>query len=84
MRKHVDISRTIQFFDALKGSRTIAPEEDCPPNLNSNNNPKPNPNPNRGAIFLGGNCPDTSLKTKDRKIRGNCNLLTNVKFHELE
>ena len=24
------------------------------------------------------------LKTKDRKIRGNCNLLTEVKFHELE
>ena len=33
MRKHVDISRTIQFFDALKGSRTIAPEEDCLPTL---------------------------------------------------
>ena len=25
-----------------------------------------------------------ALKTKDRKIRENCNLLTNVKFHELE
>ena len=24
------------------------------------------------------------LKTKDRKIRGNRNLLTKVKFHELE
>ena len=24
------------------------------------------------------------LKTKDRKIRGNCNLSTNVKFHEFE
>ena len=24
------------------------------------------------------------LKTKDRKIRGNCNLLTKVKFAELE
>ena len=23
-------------------------------------------------------------KTKDRKIRGNCNLLTKVEFHELE
>ena len=22
-------------------------------------NPNPNPNPNQGAIFLGGNCPDT-------------------------
>ena len=25
-----------------------------------------------------------TLKTKDRKIRGNCNLLTKVKFHELQ
>ena len=30
-----------------------------PPNPKSNANAKPNPNPNRGAIFLGGNCPDT-------------------------
>ena len=25
-----------------------------------------------------------ALKTKDRKLRGNCNSLTKVKFHELE
>ena len=25
-----------------------------------------------------------TLKTKDCKIRGNCNLLIKVKFHELE
>ena len=25
-----------------------------------------------------------TLKTKDRKIRANCNLLIKVKFHELE
>ena len=25
-----------------------------------------------------------ALKAKDHKIRGNCNLLTKVKFHELE
>ena len=25
-----------------------------------------------------------TLKTKDRKIRRNCNLLIKVKFHELE
>ena len=25
-----------------------------------------------------------ALKTKDRQIRGNCNLLTKVKFHELD
>ena len=25
-----------------------------------------------------------ALKTKDRKIRRNCNLLTTVKFHELQ
>ena len=46
----------------LKGSRTSATEENCPPDPNSNTNPKPNPNPNRGAILLRGNCPDTPLK----------------------
>ena len=25
-----------------------------------------------------------ALKAKDRKIKGDCNLLTKVKFHELE
>ena len=25
-----------------------------------------------------------ALKTRDRKIRGNCNSLAKVKFHELE
>ena len=25
-----------------------------------------------------------TLKTRDRKIRGNCNLLIKVKFHKLE
>ena len=30
-----------------------------PPGPNSNANPKPNPDPDRGAIFLGGNFPDT-------------------------
>ena len=25
-----------------------------------------------------------ALKTADRKVRGNCNLLTKAKFHELE
>ena len=46
-----------------KGSRTIAPEENCPPpNPKTNPNPNPNPNLNRGAIFLGGNCPDTTGK----------------------
>ena len=45
----------------FKGFRLISPEENSPHN--------PNSNPNRkwglggGAIFLGGNCPDTSLKT---------------------
>ena len=30
-----------------------------PPSPNAN--PKPNPNPDRGAIFLGGNFPDTKI-----------------------
>ena len=38
---------TIQNY----GSRTIAPEENCP--LNPKTNPKPNPNPNQGQFFLG-------------------------------
>ena len=42
------------------GSRTIAPEENCPPTLKPN--PNPNPNPNRGAIFIGGNCPDNKFR----------------------
>ena len=51
-----------QKVDACKkvGSRKIAPEENCPPpSPNSNANPKLNPDPDRGAIFLGGNFPDT-------------------------
>ena len=50
------------FRFVLKGSRTIALEENCPPNSKTNPNPNPNPNSNRGAIFLGGNCPDTVPK----------------------
>ena len=45
-----------------KGSRKIAPEENCPPSPNSNANPKPNPDPDRGIIFLGGNFPDTKFR----------------------
>ena len=45
-----------------KGSRKIAPEENCPPSPNSNANPKPNPDPDRGVIFLGGNFPDTKFR----------------------
>ena len=40
---------------SLDGSRTIAP------NPKTNTNPNSNPNTNRGAIFLEGSCPDTSL-----------------------
>ena len=39
------------------GSRKITPSP------NSNANPKPNPDPDRGAIFLGGNFPDTLKST---------------------
>ena len=48
-------------LDIINGSRTIAPEEKCPPKTNPNSNP--NPNPNGGAIFFGGNCPDTIINT---------------------
>ena len=62
------------MYDCIKkSSRTIAPEENWPPNPNSNPNPQSNPNPNRGAIFFLGNCPDTIKKfpeerKKERKI----------------
>ena len=73
----------------LKGSTTIAPEENCAPtpklslgqtltltrggkfssgaiiwlspNPKTNSDLDINHNPNRGAIFLGGNCPDTEF-----------------------
>ena len=48
-----------------KGSRKIAPSR------NSNANPKPNPDPDRGAIFLGGNFPDTEEKMKKIKLQMN-------------
>ena len=50
------------MYDCIKkSSRTIAPEENWPPNPNSN------PNPNRGAIFFLGNCPDTIKKFPEEK-----------------
>ena len=52
-------------------SRTIAPQVNFP-SSNTNAKPKPSPNPNRGAIFLGGNCPDT-LDTTDLPIGLNSN-----------
>ena len=39
-----------RIFQDFCGSRTIAPEENCPPNHKTN--PTPNPNPNRGQRFL--------------------------------
>ena len=53
-----------QYVYILEGSRKIAP----PPGPNSNVNPKPNPDPDRGAIFLGGNFPDTTRVDK-KKIK---------------
>ena len=48
------------------------PPRKIAPSPNSNANPKPNPNPERGrgAIFLGGNFPDTQkVKTKIQIFR---------------
>ena len=39
------------------------PPRKIAPNPNSNPNANPNLNPNRGAIFLGGNWPDTESVT---------------------
>ena len=53
--------------------------QNCPrgklsPSPNSNANPKPNPDPDWGAIFLGGNLPDTNnvnsnIKRKSPHLR---------------
>ena len=51
----------LNFSNILHGSRTIAPEKNCPPNRNPN--PNPTLNSNRGSIFLGGNFPGTILST---------------------
>ena len=39
------------------------PPRKIAPNPKANPNPYPNPNPKRGAIFHGGNCPDTFLRS---------------------
>ena len=39
--------------DGDTGSRTIAPEKNCPPNPNFDLNPNPNPKPNRGQFSSG-------------------------------
>ena len=49
-------------FCCIHGSRTIAP------NPNPNPYAKPNPNPSRGAIFLGGNFPDTAFINASNKL----------------
>ena len=53
----------------LKLTLLIPNHENCPrgkllptPQPNSNANRKPNPDPDRGAIFLGGNFPDTKKR----------------------
>ena len=63
----------------LNGSRTIGPEENCPPNCRTN--PNLTPNPNRGTIFLGVNClvasnpktnPNIHPKPNPYRAGGNC------------
>ena len=40
-------------------SQDNCPRRKLPPNTNPNSYPNPNPNLYQGAIFLGGNCPNT-------------------------
>ena len=55
------ISNGLYFLRVIPdGSRKIAPRK-IASSPNSNAKPKPNPDPDRGAIFLGGNFPDTFL-----------------------
>ena len=68
---------------SLTGARKIAPRK-IAPSPNSSANPKPNSDPDGGgwggggAIFLGGNFPDTSL-TKFNKLNLKRSLKTNRK-----
>ena len=52
----IDLNNYLEFkiTTALEsGSRTINPEENCPPNPKTNPKPNPNPEPNRGGFSLG-------------------------------
>ena len=51
-----------RYCRSVKPARKIAPP---PPHPNPNPNSNPNPNP-KGAIFLWGNCPDTSIYTVEQ------------------
>ena len=46
-------------FSVLNTVLGKLPPRKIAPSPNSNANPKPNPDPDQGAIFLGGNFPDT-------------------------
>ena len=61
MVKQFVISKIATAANLLTISQKIAPRKIVFPNPNPNASPKPNPDPDRGAIFLGGNFPDTAL-----------------------
>ena len=66
--KPVQLSLGLPFFDNFHFWLKLVvlgklPPRKISPSLNSNANPKPNPDPDRGAIFLGGNFPDTQIGT---------------------
>ena len=50
------VFKLLQYFE--KVLRKLSPRK-IVPSPNSNANPIPNPDPDRGAIFLGGNFPNT-------------------------
>ena len=52
-----------RYFWYLNPACKFAPPPPRNPNPNPNSNPNPNP---KGAIFLWGNCPDTSIYTVEQ------------------
>ena len=79
------LGRNVTFFKSeiinrycrsLKSARKIAPPSN--PNPNPNSNPKPKP---KGAIFLWGNCPDTSIYNVEQHWK--VVILTNLSLNAI-
>ena len=77
------------FSTSKSGSRTIAPEENFPPNPSPNPKANPNPKPNWGAIFFWGNCPGNGknkiLKlNKKQQNKEQINKTKEAKFYQIK
>ena len=59
---------------------TVAPKEN-PPSPHPKTNPNPNPD-GGGAIFLGGNCPDTIQRTDINIVPSNVQYTSTIELHD--